>query len=301
MRRSSMTLFSDPTCQYSHRVRIVLAEKDVTVEIEDIEPSAITEEILEANPYGTLPTLVDRDLALYESKVVMEYLDERFPHPPLLPVYPVARAQSRLWVHRIEKDWGGLIAQIINSPESKKSEEARKEFRESLISIASIFTDMPYFMSEDFTLVDCCLGPILWRLPQLGIELPNNRQVKPLLDYMERLFRSTFIPGKSYRSRTRDSSPAMNMRSNRPYILRAFFDWIVDNDCTPYVAIDAHYPGVEVPQDYVTDGQIVLNIAPRAVTNFILDLEILAFSTRFGGVPIRYQGAGLCRCWHLQS
>ncbi len=188
MRRSSMTLFSDPTCQYSHRVRIVLAEKDVTVEIEDIEPRAITEEILEANPYGTLPTLVDRDLALYESKVVMEYLDERFPHPPLLPVYPVARAQSRLWVHRIEKDWGGLIAQIINSPESKKAEEARKEFRESLISIASIFADMPYFMSEEFTLVDCCLGPILWRLPQLGIELPNNRQVKPLLDYMERLF-----------------------------------------------------------------------------------------------------------------
>jgi len=81
----------------------------------------------------------------------------------------------------------------------------------------------------------------------------------------------------------------MNMRSNRPYILRAFFDWIVDNDCTPYVVIDAHYPGVEVPQNYVTDGQIVLNIAPRAVTNFILDLEIIAFSTRFGGVPIEIQ------------
>lgn len=188
MRRSSMTLFSDPTCQYSHRVRIVLAEKDVTVDIEDIEPSAVTEEILEANPYGTLPTLVDRDLALYESKVVMEYLDERFPHPPLLPVYPVARAQSRLWVHRIEKDWCTLIAQIIKSPDSKKADEARKEIRESLISIASIFTDMPYFMSEEFTLVDCCLAPILWRLPQLGIELPNNRQVKPLQDYMQRLF-----------------------------------------------------------------------------------------------------------------
>jgi len=138
-----MTLFSDPTCQYSHRVRIVLAEKGVTVDIEDIEPTAITEEILEANPYGTLPTLVDRDLALYESKVVMEYLDERFPHPPLLPVYPVARAQSRLWVHRIEKDWCTLIAQIQSSPESSQAEEARKEFRDSLISIASIFTDMP--------------------------------------------------------------------------------------------------------------------------------------------------------------
>ena len=188
MRRSSMTLFSDPTCQYSHRVRIVLAEKGVTVDIEDIEANAVTEEILEANPYGTLPTLVDRDLALYESKVVMEYLDERFPHPPLLPVYPVARAQSRLWIYRIERDWCTLIDTILASPDSKKAEAARKEFRESLVTIASIFTEMSYFMSEEFTLVDCCLAPMLWRLPQLGIELPSNRQVKPLLDYMDRLF-----------------------------------------------------------------------------------------------------------------
>ena len=188
MRRSSMTLFSDPTCQYSHRVRIVLAEKGVTVDIEDIEANAVTEEILEANPYGTLPTLVDRDLALYESKVVMEYLDERFPHPPWLPVYPVARAQSRLWIYRIERDWCTLIDTILASPDSKKAEAARKEFRESLITIASIFTEMSYFMSEEFTLVDCCLAPMLWRLPQLGIELPSNRQVKPLLDYMDRLF-----------------------------------------------------------------------------------------------------------------
>jgi len=188
VRRSSMTLFSDPTCQYSHRVRIVLAEKGVTVDIEDIEANGVTEEILEANPYGTLPTLVDRDLALYESKVVMEYLDERFPHPPLLPVYPVARAQSRLWIYRIERDWCTLIDQIVASPDSKKAEAARKEFRESLISVASIFADMDFFMNEEFTLVDCCLGPMLWRLPQLGIDLPSNRQVKPLLDYMDRLF-----------------------------------------------------------------------------------------------------------------
>lgn len=183
-----MTLFSDPICQYSHRVRIVLAEKGVTVDVEDIAPNGVTEEILEANPYGTLPTLVDRDLALYESKVVMEYLDERFPHPPLLPVYPVARAQSRLWIHRVERDWCTLIAQILASPDSKKAEAARKEFRESLIGIAGIFTEKDYFMSEEFTLVDCCLAPMLWRLPQLGITLPDNRQVKPLLDYMERLF-----------------------------------------------------------------------------------------------------------------
>lgn len=188
MRRSSMTLFSDPCSQYSHRVRIVLAEKGVTVDIEDIDSDSVTEEILEANPYGTLPTLVDRDLALYESKVVMEYLDERFPHPPLLPVYPVARAQSRLWVHRIEKDWCTLIDSIIANPEAKKTEAMRKEFKESLISISDIFVEMPYFMSEEFTLVDCCLAPMLWRLPQLGIEIPNTRQTKPLLDYIDRLF-----------------------------------------------------------------------------------------------------------------
>ncbi len=188
MRRSSMTLFSDPMCQYSHRVRIVLAEKGVTVDIEDIDPKSVTEEILEANPYGTLPTLVDRDLALYESNVVMEYLDERFPHPPLLPVYPVARAESRLWIYRIERDWCVLIDQIKASPDGKKADAARKEFRESLVTIAGIFEEMPYFMSEEFTLVDCCLAPMLWRLPELGISLPNNRHVKPLHEYMERLF-----------------------------------------------------------------------------------------------------------------
>ncbi|MBT6779792.1 MAG: stringent starvation protein A [Porticoccaceae bacterium] len=183
-----MTLFSDPMCQYSHRVRIVLAEKGVTVDIEDIDPKSVTEEILEANPYGTLPTLVDRDLALYESNVVMEYLDERFPHPPLLPVYPVARAESRLWIYRIERDWCVLIDQIKASPDGKKADAARKEFRESLVTIAGIFEEMPYFMSEEFTLVDCCLAPMLWRLPELEISLPNNRHVKPLHEYMERLF-----------------------------------------------------------------------------------------------------------------
>ena len=188
MRRSSMTLFSDPGSHYSHRVRIVLAEKGVTVDIEDIDSKSVTQEILEANPYGTLPTLVDRDLALYESKVIMEYLDERFPHPPLLPVYPVARAQSRLWIHRIEKDWCTLMDTVIANPDTKKSENARKELKESIVGISDIFVEMPFFMSEEFTLVDCCLAPMFWRLPQLDITLPNNRQTKPLHAYLERLF-----------------------------------------------------------------------------------------------------------------
>ena len=189
MRRSSMTLFSDPTCQYSHRVRIVLAEKGVTVDIEDIEANAVTEEILEANPYGTLPTLVDRDLALYESKVVMEYLDERFPHPPLFPVYPVARSMRRLWIYRIKQDWCPLVDKLMAKEGTPAQlEKARKELRDSLVSIAAIFGEKPYFISDEFTIVDCCLMPILCRLPVIGLELPQTIVVKPLLDYRERLF-----------------------------------------------------------------------------------------------------------------
>ena len=187
-KRSSMTFYSDPDCHYSHRVRIVLAEKGVTVDIESIDGKVIPEEVLEVNPYASLPTLIDRDLALYETKVMMEYLDERFPHPPLLPVYPVARALSRQFMHRIEKDCCVQVDKIVSDPNGKDAEEARKDLRDSHVSIAPIFTDLPYFMNEEFTLVDCCLGPILWRLTSLGIKLPNNRQTKPLHDYMERLF-----------------------------------------------------------------------------------------------------------------
>jgi len=187
-RRSSMTFFSDPACQYSHRVRIVLAEKGVTVDIENVDPTAIPEEVLEFNPYGTLPTLVDRDLTLYESKVMMEYLDERFPHPPLLPVYPVTRALSRQYMYRIEEDWCRNADIILSGIDSREVEQARKEIRESLLSIAPIFDDMPYFMNEEFTLVDCCMAPLLWRLDMLGIRLPNNRQSRPLINYMQKVF-----------------------------------------------------------------------------------------------------------------
>ena len=188
-KRSSMTFFSDPACHYSHRVRIVLAEKGVTVDIEDVSPTNIPEEVLELNPYGSLPTLADRDLALYETKVMMEYLDERFPHPPLLPVYPVARANSRQYMHRIENDWAAKIDLLIHKPDTKGAEKARKELREGVLAIAPLFDEMPFFMSEEFTLVDCCIAPILWRLPLVGIEVPQTRQTKPLLSYMQRLFK----------------------------------------------------------------------------------------------------------------
>ena len=186
-KRSSMTFFSDPADHYCHRVRIVLAEKGVAVDIQDVDSNAMPQELIDINPYNTVPTLVDRDLVLYESGVMMEYLDERFPHPPLLPVYPVTRAQSRLMMHRIQKDWCQLVDIIVN-PASKEAavSKARKELREGLIGIAPIFNEKPFFMSEEFTLVDCCVAPVLWRLPVLGIELP--KQAKGLLAYADRLF-----------------------------------------------------------------------------------------------------------------
>ncbi|WP_163649864.1 stringent starvation protein SspA [Modicisalibacter sp. 'Wilcox'] len=185
-KRSSMTFYSGSDDHYSHRVRIVLAEKGVAVDIIEVGEDSRPAELADLNPYNSVPTLLDRDLVLYESKVMMEYLDERFPHPPLLPVYPVARAQSRLWMHRVEREWCPLVETIV-SGSKKDAERARKELRESIVGISPIFEDMPYFMSEEFSLVDCCMAPLLWRLPALGIELPE-KQIKPLMGYMERLF-----------------------------------------------------------------------------------------------------------------
>jgi RNA polymerase-associated protein len=187
-KRSSMTFFSDNTSQYSHRVRIVLAEKGVTVDLIEADAAHPPAELADLNPYNTLPTLVDRELVLYESKVMMEYLDERFPHPPLLPVYPVARAESRLYIHRIEKDWCSLVDSILHSRSENVIKKSTKELRESITGIAPIFAEKPFFMSDEFTLVDCCLAPILWRLPSLGIDIRASKQTKPLLAYMDSLF-----------------------------------------------------------------------------------------------------------------
>lgn len=194
-KRSIMTLYSKSNA-YSHKVRIVLAEKGVTFDSYDIDKTLkAKDEMAQLNPYGNSPTLVDRDLVLYQSDIIMEYLDERFPHPPLMPVYPVARARSRLMMYRINRDWYSCLDKIENvSVETRSSEvtKARKELKEGLISIAPIFNEMPFFLSEEFSLIDCCVAPLLWRLPILGIELPS--QAKNMITYAERLFeRESFI------------------------------------------------------------------------------------------------------------
>jgi RNA polymerase-associated protein len=183
-----MTFFSDSTSHYSHRVRIVLAEKGVTVDLIESDSVHPPAELADLNPYNSLPTLVDRDLVLYESKVMMEYLDERFPHPPLLPVYPVARAESRLIIHRMEKDWCTLVDSILHSRSDNVVSKSTKELREGIMGITPIFDEKPFFMSDEFTLVDCCIAPILWRLPSLGVDIRSSKQTKPLLAYMDSLF-----------------------------------------------------------------------------------------------------------------
>lgn len=189
-KRSSMTFYSDGSDHYSHRVRIVLAEKGVAVDVIDCHVEDLPEDLAGLNPYNSLPTLLDRELVLYESNVMMEYLDERFPHPPLMPVYPVSRGQSRLMMHRIEQDWYSLAAQIFRG--EGDVETARNDLREALLSLAPVFAEMPYFMSEEFSLVDCYLAPLLWRLPALGIEL-NGGGAKDIHAYMNRIFsRSSF-------------------------------------------------------------------------------------------------------------
>ncbi len=188
-KRSSMTFYSDGTSHYSHRVRIVLAEKGVTVETVDVDPDSKPEDLASLNPYNTLPTLVDRDLVLYEADIMMEYLDERFPHPPLFPVYPVARAQSRLWIYRIKRDWCTLVDAVMAGEGTPyQLDKMRKELRESLISIAPIFSEKPFFMNDEFTIVDCVVAPILWRLPTMKIDLGKGKTVKPLIEYRDRLF-----------------------------------------------------------------------------------------------------------------
>ncbi len=186
-KRSSMTFYSDGDDLYCHRVRIVLAEKGVAVEVHDVDPENIPEDLRSLNPYNQVPTLVDRELVLYETGIMMEYLDERFPHPPLLPVYPVARAESRLWLYRIQRDWCTLADIILANENEEAVTAARKELRESLISTSPIFGEKPYFMSDDYSIVDCCTAPLLWRLPMMGIDLPE-KQTKDLHEYMERLF-----------------------------------------------------------------------------------------------------------------
>jgi len=180
-----MNLYTTASSIECHRTRIVLNEKDIVHEVIQVDPKKLPEDLVDLNPYGSLPTLVDRDLVLYNSRVIMEYLEERFPHPPLMPVGPVQRAQTRLALFQVEHDWYPLV-NIIETKGEKAVAIAKKDLTESIASVAEIFSVMPYFLSEDFSLVDASVAPILWRLRHYGIELP--KEAKAINSYADRLF-----------------------------------------------------------------------------------------------------------------
>lgn len=181
-----MTLFSAPDEPASHRTRIVLCEKGIGIDIVNVTPGRFPEDLLDLNPDHSLPTLVDRDLVLYDSRVITEYLDERFPHPPLMPIDPVSRAHVRLALHRIERDWYGLATQIQQEGDGKNAQKLRTTLREQILQSADIFKVKPYFLSDEFSLVDATIAPILWRLPRWEIELPKDATA--LHKYAQRLF-----------------------------------------------------------------------------------------------------------------
>jgi len=180
-----MTLYSRPDCPLSHRVRIVLAEKNIAADIIDVDLNNPPEDLLDLNAYNNVPTLVDRDLVLYNSTIIMEYLDERFPHPPLMPVDPVSRARTRIMLYRIEVDWYSLLDDLT-STDATRAARARKTLRDDLTLMAPLLAKKPFFMSDEFALIECSIAPILWRLSSYGIELPS--QAKSVVQYGERIF-----------------------------------------------------------------------------------------------------------------
>jgi len=183
-RRSTVVLYSYDNSFVCHRVRLTLAEKGIEANVITLAPGALPEGVGDIPPDATLPILVDRDLVLYDSRVIIDYIDERYPHPPLMPADPISRARTRLTLHRIECDW---ISLRPDAPGQKLSlTDARAQLSESLVASKDVFSAMNYFFSEEYSILDATLAPLLWRLPSYGILLPE--QAEPIRQYAKRIF-----------------------------------------------------------------------------------------------------------------
>ena len=190
-RRSMMGLFSGNTCIRSHQVRFVLREKGITTDIKNVDGKKIPEDLIALNPYASIPTLTDRELVIYDSGVIIEYLDERYPHPPLMPVSPVDRAKIRLALVSLEADIVSTAIELDAALGSKNENSLRKKLKSMLNASLDLFSSNKYFLNDELTVIDCVLAPILWRLEYFGISL--GKEQKTITDYMERVFsRETF-------------------------------------------------------------------------------------------------------------
>ena len=186
-----MKLYSGTTCPFSHRCRIVLYEKGMDFQIVDVDLFDKPEDLATMNPYNQTPVLVERELILYESNIINEYIDDRFPHPQLMPADPVLKARSRLFLFRFE---GDLFSHIdaIETGTQRQADKARELVRDNLVQIAPVFAHQKYMLGDEFSMLDVAIAPLLWRLDLYGIQLP--RQAAPLMKYAERLFsRSAFV------------------------------------------------------------------------------------------------------------
>lgn len=186
-----MTLYSGTTCPFSHRCRIVLYEKGMDFQIIDVDMYNKTEDLAVINPYNRVPVLVERDLILYEANIINEYIDDRFPHPQLMPADPVMRARARLFLHRFELE---LYAHVdaLEHGSQKAADKARTTICDNLTQIAPVFTRQKHMLGDEFSMLDVAIAPLLWRLDRYGIKLP--KQAVPLMKYAERLFsRQAFI------------------------------------------------------------------------------------------------------------
>lgn len=169
--RSTMALYSSDRSIHCHRVRFVLAEKGINVDIINIsDDESAAADLAELNPYNETPTLVDRDLLLHNAGVINDYLDERYPHPPLMPVDPVSRARLRLIHHRVIRDWYPMAAEIETAAPAK-ADKMRQQLKEAIVAANDLFKESDFVLSDELSLVDCTLGPLFWRLPVYGIDL----------------------------------------------------------------------------------------------------------------------------------
>jgi RNA polymerase-associated protein len=181
-----MVLYSGTTCPFSQRCRFVLFEKGMDFEIRDVDLFNKPEDINTMNPYGQVPILVERDLVLYESNIINEYIDERFPHPQLMPADPVMRARTRLFLFNFERELFVHVQTLENSNNQKAMEKARATIRDRLTQLSPIMLKNKYMLGDDFSMLDVALAPLLWRLDHYGIELPKT--AAPLMKYAERMF-----------------------------------------------------------------------------------------------------------------
>jgi len=267
-----MTLFSRGDDAHSHWVRFALAEKALDARLIETDVAHPPEDLIDLNPYQTVPTLIDRDLVVYEARIVCEYLDERYPHPALLPSDPAGRAQTRVALHRIEQDWYALLPALEGSDRREQQAAARQRDRgRAAVPRPALVPVRPVLDARRCGRADALAAPAV------GDRRRRHRAVRAAV--RPATVRAPRFSRGLERRRTRDA----RMKSRRPYLLRAMHEWICDSACTPHIVVDAGAAGVEVPRHFVRDGKIILNVSWAATDKLKMTNDEVTFAGRFSG------------------